>query len=525
MMRIECLYNDRLVPCHPDRPANLDDMLRRVAKTWPTQEALVSDDTRLSYEALDQRVQALAAGMHQAGIQAGQRVAIFLGNSCDFVISVFAVLRLGAICVPIGIRQTGHELAYMLDHCGASALVYEPGLRERLPDPAKLPALTQWWCVGEASYSKLFEVDAKAWEAPAVDEQSAAFIMYTSGTTGRPKGAVLSHLAFFHTAKNYELTLGYPRDTRMVLAVPGSHISGLLAVVMVMVQVGGCTVLMRDFKALALLKLIEQERITATLLVPAMYNLCLLEPRFGEFDLQCWTLGHFGGAPMPSVTIEGLAKHLPQLRLHNGYGATETTSAVTLSSAEDTLRHPESVGRVLPGIDIRILDEQGREVPPGETGELFVRSPGNAIGYWNDSDATRREFVSGYWRSGDIGSLGVNGLLYLHDRRKDMINRGGYKVYSSEVESVLLRFDGVVEAALVPVPCPVLGERSHAFVYAQGEPTLQALRDFAKAYLADYKLPDFLTVQNVPLPRNLNGKLVKLPLRVQAMQLAQARAA
>ena len=522
-MRTECLYGDRLVPCFKQRPSNLDHMLRQVVMRWPNQEALVYEDTRLSYLAFDAQVSRLAVGMQQAGIKAGQRVAIFLGNCCEFVVSVFAVLRLGAICVPIGIRQSGHELLYMLNQCGASALVYDLALRDRLPEIGTAPELKHLWCVGEQSYLALANFDAGELRDSVIDEQSAAFIMYTSGTTGQPKGAVLSHLGFFHTAKNYELTLGYNQHTRMVLAVPGSHISGLLAVLMVMVQVGGCTVLMREFKALALLRLIESEHITATLLVPAMYNLCLLEPRFSEFDLRSWTLGHFGGAPMPSMAIEGLARYVPSLHLHNGYGATETTSAVTLSSAKDTLAYPDSVGRVLPGVDIQVLDEQGCEVLPGNSGELFVRSPGNAIGYWNDPLATRREFVGGYWRSGDIGSLGADGFLRLLDRRKDMINRGGYKVYSSEVENVLLRLEGVIEAAVVPVPCPVLGERSHAFIYAQAGLSLAELRQFAALYLADYKLPDFLSVQDSPLPRNLNGKLVKLTLRDLALQQAQSR--
>jgi long-chain acyl-CoA synthetase len=175
---------------------------------------------------------------------------------------------------------------------------------------------------------------------------------------------------------------------------------------------------------------------------------------------------------------------------------------------------------VLPCVDIRVLDENGREVPRGETGELWIRSPGNAIGYWNNPEATRNSFVAGYWRSGDIGTLDAQNYLRVLDRIKDMINRGGYKVYCVELENVIQRFPGVIEVAAVASPCPVLGERIHVFIHALEKIDTEALRNFCRERLADYKTPDFVTVSNTPLPRNLNGKLVKAPLREQAKQMA-----
>jgi long-chain acyl-CoA synthetase len=504
-------------------------MLRSVAARLPDHEALVDEGGRLTYREFDDEVGRIATALHQAGVRAGERVVLFVGNRIEFVLAAFGILRLGAICVPVGVRQSGAELGYVLTQCAAVGLVFEDIHAARVAAAGDAPALRWRWRIGgpplpgEQAFADLRDPQHLPLPVQPIDEQSPAFIMYTSGTTGRPKGAVLSHLGFFHTAKNYERSFGYTSASRLALSVPISHISGLLAGLVVMLQVGGCTVIVREFKARDFLATVARERITATAMVPAMYNLCLLEPDFDRLDLSSWRVGHFGGAPMPEVSIQRLAQRLPTLRLYNGYGATETTSAATLSTAPDTVAYLDSVGTALDCVCIRVLDAQGREVAPGETGELFVLSPGNAIGYWDNAQATRSEFVSGYWRSGDIGSIDTARRVRLFDRRKDMIIRGGYKVYSTEVENVLHRLPGVIEAAVVPAPCPVLGERVHAFLHGPSRIDLQDVRNQCAQHLADYKLPDFLTLVPEPLPRNLNGKLVKQPLREEAARQARER--
>ncbi|MCX7143808.1 MAG: class I adenylate-forming enzyme family protein [Proteobacteria bacterium] len=527
IIRTEFLYGDRLVSCFAERPKNLDDLLRSIARRYPKNQAFVEDGNIFTYRQLDEAAERIAANLRQAGISPGERVVLFIGNRIEFVLTIFGALRMGAIVVPIGIRQTSPELTYMINQCGATAVIYEAALIARLPALKDIPSVLRLWTIegndsvpGE-EFQDLLEPIAPRAEQLDIDEQSAAFIMYTSGTTGRPKGAMLSHLGFFHTAKNYERSFGYCSQSRMILAIPGSHISGLLAGIFVMIQVGGCTVIMREFKTRPFLQLIEKERITCSVMVPAMYNLCILEPDLKQYDLSTWTLGHFGGAAMPEVTIERLAQAVPQMRLYNGFGATETTSAVTLTTSSETVQFPESVGKVLDCIEVKVLDELGREVLPGLEGELWVRSPGNAIGYWNNPEATREGFVGGYWRSGDIGSIDEHGRMRVLDRKKDMINRGGYKVYSVEVENVLQRFPGVIEAAVVPVPCPILGERVRAVIYASQAVTLAELREFCSEHLADYKWPDQLIQFDAPLPRNLNGKMSKQALRKQLSELDQ----
>jgi O-succinylbenzoic acid--CoA ligase len=216
---------------------------------------------------------------------------------------------------------------------------------------------------------------------------------------------------------------------------------------------------------------------------------------------------------MAPATIARFAERLPGLKLMNAYGATETTSPVTLMPPSETAARPDSVGCALPCADILVMDDRGREVGAGEAGELWLGGPMVVPGYWNDPAATAESFVGGYWRSGDIGSKDADGFVRVFDRRKDMINRGGYKIYSVEVENALMGFPGVVEAAVVAEPCPVLGERVHAFVVVGAGVQPADLQRHCAGLLADYKVPETFTLSDTPLPRNANGKLLKRNLR------------
>jgi long-chain acyl-CoA synthetase len=253
---------------------------------------------------------------------------------------------------------------------------------------------------------------------------------------------------------------------------------------------------------------------TYSLCVPAMYNLCLLDPDFVRFDLSSWRIAGFGGAPMPSATIERLARALPDLTLCNAYGSTETTSPATLMPPGAIKDHPASVGRILPCADIVVVDEEGREVAAGETGELLIGGPMVVPGYWDNPEGNAKGFVGGYWVSGDLGSVDADGNVHVFDRKKDMINRAGFKIYCIEVESVMTHHPSVVEAAVVGRPDPVLGERAHAFVFTDGRPfDAEDIRRFCAERLSDYKVPDTVTDLGQPLPRNANGKVLKTELR------------
>lgn len=347
-----------------------------------------------------------------------------------------------------------------------------------------------------------------------VDEEDCACILYTSGTTGNPKGAMLTHFNIAHSVIHFAVTLKLDNQDRAVLAVPASHVTGLVALIALMVHVGGALVIVPEFKAASLVDLLARERISYSVMVPAMYQLCLLQPAFFTTDLRSWRVGGYGGAPMPVPTVQALAKALPELTLVNCYGSTETCSPSTIMPLGLSAIHHDSVGIAAPCADIRVMNENGEPVATGESGELWIGGPMVVPGYWDNPEATARGFTEGCWRSGDVGSIDGLGLVRIFDRIKDMINRGGFKIYSVEVENTLMALQGVVEAAVVGHPCPVLGERVHAYVYAPNHALdADAVRRHCAERLADYKVPEEIFFSDTPLPRNPNGKLLKRSLR------------
>ncbi len=480
----------RPLRCFAKRPRGLVQMLEEAVARNAAGEALVCGGTRLTWAGLKERVIAAAGAFKARGIGKGDRVGLVLGNRTEFPVAFLGAAWLGAIAVPISIREQKPGLEYILGHCGAKVVVHEPDLADRFPEeiPRLLPS----------------ELEGKGPEIPdPLAEDDTAAILYTSGTTGRPKGAMLTNLGIVHSSMVYEACMRLSSETRAVAAVPLSHVTGVIALVTAMVRVAGTLVILPAFKARDFLDLAERERMTYTLIVPAMYKLCLLEPDFARRDLSAWKVGGYGGAPMPTATITELAEKLPGLALMNAYGATETTSPATLMPPEEQARHLDSVGLPVPGAEIKVVDE-----------ELWIRGPMVVKGYWENPEATAREFTDGFWRSGDLGAIDAEGFVRVLDRRKDMINRGGHKVFTAEVESALAEHPAVVESAVVGYACPVLGERVQAFVVLRDSSvTAEGLKDFCAKRLSDYKVPERWSLREAPLPRNANGKILKRELR------------
>jgi len=515
--RYEAHYGDRVVLCFAERPRSVDQILREAVARKPDGEALVDGSRRFTYAALDRAVDAVAAGLAARGVAPGDRVALLLGNRAEFVFALFGALRAGAVVVPLNTREQKPEIAFNLVDSGAKALVFEAGLAERIPEADAVPALRHRIAVGgPAAGAEPFDALGGPAPAPQVEpeEEAPAVILYTSGTTGKPKGAMLTQLSLVMSAMHYQERWSLGEDDRALMAVPATHVTGLVAILLTMVRVRGATILQAVFKAADFLALAAAERATYTLMVPAMYNLCLLQAEFDRHDLSAWRVGGYGGSPMPIATLQALAAKLPRLQLVNAYGATETTSPSTLTPLGEGVRRIDTVGRPVACAELRIMDEDGREVPPGESGEVWIRGGHVASGYWNNPDATRAAFTGGFWHSGDIGSLTEDGYLRIFDRKKDMINRAGYKVYSAEVEDVLAHHPQIGEAAVIPEPDPVLGEKVHAFVMLKsGSLSADDIKAFCRERLSDYKVPDFVTFVDQPLPRNANGKILKRALR------------
>jgi acyl-CoA synthetase (AMP-forming)/AMP-acid ligase II len=506
----------RIVRCFAERPANVDMLLRQAAGRRPEGAAVIWSDARLSYSELDEQVERIAAAWARRGLRQGDRVALLLGNRPEFLLAVLAAARMGAIVVPINVRQRRPEIQFMLAHSQSAALVFDRAFAGELPQDAELPDLRLRFVVGGTTaaaepFAELLQ-SAPSPSSMAPGEDEPFCILYTSGTTGRPKGATLTHLGAVHSALHFQRGLGIREGEVAALAVPASHVTGLVAILLTMLRVAGAVIFLPSFKAGDFLDLVQKERVNYTLMVPAMYNLCLLEPRFAQADLSSWRVGGFGGAPMPAATIAKLAEAAPGLRLSNIYGATETTSPATILPPGDAT-HFDTVGLALPCADIIVVDRAGREVPAGQMGELLIAGPMTIPFYWNNPEATASNFVGGYWRSGDIGSVDVAGYVRIHDRMKDVVNRGGYKIYCIEVENVIARYPGVEECAVVGYPDSVLGERVAAFVHGPSTDAAAQIHEYCAANLSDYKVPEVVRLLEQPLPRNANGKVVKDELR------------
>jgi len=526
-LRYEAHFETRVVRCFAARPSGLCAMLRKAAAQQPDAEALVDGGQRWTWQQLQDSSARVARGLERLGVKPGDRVALLMGNRAEFVLALYGIAQLGAIAVPMSTRDSAKGISFILNQCGARAVIAHTDMARLLPaqlDDAS--PLIRVLCSDAQGAQAPPAEPAVAWESllgadptPILRdevEEAPAIILYTSGTTGQPKGAVITHFNVVHSALHFQSCLGLGTNERALLAVPASHVTGIIAIIAAMGAVAGCVIILREFKAGKFLQLAARERMSYTLMVPAMYALCLREPGFAALDLSDWRLGGFGGAPMPVSTIEQLARDCPTVRLFNAYGATESTSPATITPpGSPTL---DAVGVTLPCADIRIMDDEGRELPLGESGEVWIGGPMVVPYYWNNPQATALSFCGGYWKSGDIGTLDASGFVRIHDRKKDMINRGGYKVFSVEVENCLMGHPQVLEAAAVGVPCPVLGERVHAFVHvsAGGVPEAalaETLRELCRQELADYKVPDTISIMTSPLPRNANGKVLKRELR------------
>ena len=493
----------RPMACYAERPADAFALL--AAHEGSAADAVIHGATRLSHAALHRAAAGLAASLAARGLRPGDRVALVMGNRWELAVAVVAALRAGLIAVPVGARSQAPEVAHVLADSGARAVLHDGALAHLLPPGVEAIS------ADAPGFAAMLE--ARPARACPGHEDDAAVILYTSGTTGRPKGAVLTHLGLVHSALHYARVFDLGPADRSLMAVPASHVTGLVANLVAILGVGGALLVLPRFEAPAFLDLARAERMTHTLMVPAMYELLLRRAELAASSLDAWRVGAFGGAPMARATIERLARALPSLALANAYGATETTSPATIMPPG--AGPLDSVGRAVPCGELRVVDEAGRDTAPGEPGEIWIAGPMVSPGYWRDEAATARAFAGRFWRSGDVGALDGAGFLRVLDRLKDVVNRGGHKVWSAEVEAVMLAHDAVAEAAVIAVPCPVLGERVHAVIHPREDAAFDegTLRAFCAERLSDYKVPEAITVAADPLPRNAGGKVLKRELR------------
>ena len=354
----------------------------------------------------------------------------------------------------------------------------------------------------------------ETFEAVSLSESDDAAILYTSGTTGTPKGALLHQRGLTLTAMLVSDFVLFEPDDKMICCIPLFHITGLACIMLPPIFSGVACVYLRQFKTREFLETLSKEKVTHYLGVVNVIWLMVNHPDFNRYDFSAFKIALFGGSFATEEMIRGIFSKLPQLQISVGYGLTESFAIISSTPFEDALRKIKAVGQLLPLMEARIVDEEGRELLPGSTGEILLKGPKIFKGYWKKPEATAATLRDGWLHTGDIGLMDDEGFIYLLDRKKDMINRGGEKIYSLEVENVISGHAKVLEVAVVGVPDRVMGEEVKACITLKTGETAdqEEIKQFCAEWLADYKVPKFVEILGA-LPRNPAGKVIKKELR------------
>ncbi len=501
---------------------NWSQILEANAKKYPDKEAIIFEGKRISYNELNKRVNSLAKGLLDLNIGKGDIVALLLYNCPEFIEATYAVNKIGAIWLPLNFRLAGEELAYILNNAGAKLLITEPDFHKTILDvQEKLPCIRNYisldktlppgWLNYDAILSKNPEIKVPDTEIELDDLQR---LMYTSGTTAYPKGAMITYGNFYWKNVSHIIECKYTPDDKSLVIGPLYHVGGMDLGSTPIMQLGGTIVILRKFNTIQTLELIDKEKITQIWAAPAMINMLLQEPTFDKYDVSSVRLVIDGGEKMPLPLIEKFIKKFPNAWFSDAYGLTETVSGDTFLAKSKMIEKIGSVGKPVPMLRVRIVDDNDKDVPAKSLGEIILKGPKVFKGYWKNEKATADTIRDGWLHTGDIGYLDEEGYLYIVDRKKDMIISGGENIASAEVERVIYELPQVLEVAVIGIPHPKWLEVPKAFVALKPGQTLceADVVECCSKKLAKFKVPK--EVEFIPaLPRNPSGKVLKRELR------------
>lgn len=501
--------------------ATMSRMLQAAVTRQPDKTALVDGrGTRLTYRELDDQVARLAGGLREMGVNPGDRVGVMMRSHSGYVLAYYALITRGRVIVPINVRLAAPELAYILDNAGIKAILADAEFADVVGEAFHLSGQARpvFW-TGESPgdlgqpWQSLFNADAEAYADPG--EDSLAAIYYTSGTTGKPKGAMITHLNMTAVGQqNVEAWYFDDPDLVELEISPLFHVS--FQEFGPTVHAVGGTLVVDNFSPERALDLIEQEQVNAFFAVPSMLLLMLEAQSRRPRQLAQVRLVKYGGAPMPSDLMARVRSTFPQALLVQGFGQTESTGMIAVTWPDEVYQYPLSTGRAISGCDIRIVDINDQPLPAGSVGEIVARGPQIMAGYWENPAASADALAGGYLHTGDLGYLDEGARLYIVDRKKDLIIRGGQNIYSAEVEEALYGHPAVREAAVVGAPDPIYGEVVVAFIRVKEGQMVQEeeLNEFMTGRIASYKKPvRYHFVED--FPRTANGKVRKVELRDQ----------
>jgi len=497
---------------------NAGEWLHKHSLRQPNTTAVVVDDIRLTYGELNSRVNRLANALTGLGVRMGDRVAALMFNSNEYAEITFALAKIGAILVPLNYRLAPPELEYMLNDSGARVMVYSNDLSFLCEPTREKVGVEKYVCVGgepagpDDDYEELL-ANASDSEPPLAPTSfdDPLTILYTSGTTGRPKGAVLTHANSLFASLNLIQHAGDMQGS-VLISTPMFHVAGLTAQAIPAIYRGQTIVFQRYFDPEHALQLIERERITGSLLVPAMLLFMSQVSSFNEYDLSSFKGIFIGGAPCPAPLLRiYLDRNVP---IRQGFGMTENCGSGILLDTEDLERKFGSCGKPMFHCNARVWNENGNDTKPDEVGELMLKGPVVMKEYWNMPEQTEVSFTDGWFHTGDLAKVDEDGYFYIVERKKDMLISGGENVYPAEVESVILAHSNVAEVGVIGVPDKKWGESVRAIVVPLPGQALtpEEIREFCTGKLARYKIPKSVVVVG-ELPRNPAGKILKRILR------------
>jgi acyl-CoA synthetase (AMP-forming)/AMP-acid ligase II len=508
---------------------NLTQLIHRNVLQRPEQIATIYQEQSISYRELGDRVGRFAAALKKIGVGQDDRVALMAMNSSRYLEVLFAVPWAGGVFNLVNIRWSVAEVAYSLEDSGARVLMVDdafapmvPALREAVPQLEHVIFTGNEECPTDLlCYESLLTNEKPVADAYRAGDDLAG-IFYTGGTTGAPKGVMLSHTNLITYAVTGALMSGVPEQTRMLHCAPLFHIAGMGFLLMALLQ-GGTQILVPGFNPTDVSRAVKDHSVTDLLLVPTMIQLLLDAPGFNSSDFESVQTILYGASPMPLGTVDKAADCLPAANLVQGYGMTECGLATMTPLDNHSLEARESgrirsAGLACAVQDVRIFDEQDNELPRGEVGEIVLRGPNVMLGYWGKPELTNKAIVDGWLHTGDGGYMDDQGLIYIVDRLKDMIISGGENVYSSEVETVMTQHHGIAQCAVIGIPSEQWGEAVHAVFVPSPDSniaetlTVAELREFCKQHIAGYKCPrSFEVVDSLPI--SAAGKILKTELR------------
>lgn len=493
-------------------------VLAKRASVTPNREALIFGDRTISYVELDRRTNRAANAIRQLGVKPGDRVGLLMHNCPEFLEVFFALARIGAVLVPLNVRLAPPELDYILEDCSVCGLVYGGDFEETVNGLKALPRLSWRMTTGRAPSAGCLDYEALTAQSDpedpliAVNESDLLAIMYTSGTTGYPKGVMLTHDAVYHGALNMVIGLSYEYPDRCLMLAPFFHTGASTPIVGHFIK-GVCTVIMEKFSPAGALEMIGRYQIGLLQGVTAMMRMILDVPNIEAYDLSGWRLAILPGSPLPYSVVKSVYERFGVL-CQNLWGMTEITGPGSLMNIESILDKPDSAGKPYFEVDMQIVDSAGKALPAGEPGEIIVRCPNMMQGYWNLPEATRNTIVDGWLHSGDLGYLDDDGYIYIIDRLKDMIVSGGENVYPAEVEKVILKIPQIDEASVIGIADEKWGEVPKAYIVSKegNAPCDGDIIEFCRKHLAGYKVPRIIE-RIEELPKNPSGKVLKKQLR------------